>query len=61
MIVVDSVGFAASIFKRLSEPPGPKPYQSASDLTSTYKRYNVQRKLPMPLGRHGRTIAIDGD
>ncbi|KAK4701076.1 target of rapamycin complex 2 subunit MAPKAP1/AVO1, partial [Phenoliferia sp. Uapishka_3] len=50
----------ASIFKRLSEPPQPK-YQSATDITSTYQRYTVQRKLPMPLGRHPRTIAIDGD
>lgn len=50
----------ASIFKRLSEPPQPK-YQSASDVTSTYQRYTVQRKLPMPLARHPRTIAIDGN
>ncbi|GAA5958418.1 hypothetical protein JCM21900_002188 [Sporobolomyces salmonicolor] len=52
---------SASIFKRLSEPPQPK-YQSASQLTSTYQLYHVQRKLPMSLGgRHPRTIAIDGD
>ncbi|KAL8283256.1 hypothetical protein RQP46_006034 [Phenoliferia psychrophenolica] len=55
-----NVNPSASIFKRLSEPPQPK-YQSASDLTSAYVRYQVQRKLPMPLGRHPRTIAIDGD
>ncbi|KAI5478231.1 stress activated MAP kinase interacting protein Sin1 [Pseudohyphozyma bogoriensis] len=56
---------SASIFKRLSEPPQPK-YQSASELNSAvassqYQRWFVQRKLPMPMGRHPRTIAIDGD
>ncbi|KAM0756389.1 SIN1-domain-containing protein [Meredithblackwellia eburnea MCA 4105] len=57
---VTNVNPSASIFKRLSEPPQPK-YQSTLDLTSAYQRYTVQRKLPMPLGRHPRTIAIDGD
>lgn len=51
---------AASIFKRLSEPAQPR-YQSTANLTSNYQRWNVMRKLPVPLGRHPRTIAIDGD
>jgi hypothetical protein len=29
--------------------------------TITYRRYSVYRKLPMPLGRHARTIALDLD
>merc|ERR1711939_989513 len=41
----------ASIFKRLSEPPQPK-YVSAADLNTNYRSYTVQRKMPMPLGRH---------
>lgn len=56
---------SASIFKQL--PAGDRPgaqqpkYQSTMDLTTNYKKWNVQRKLPVPLGRHPRTIAIDGD
>ncbi|GAA5880007.1 hypothetical protein JCM16303_004434 [Sporobolomyces ruberrimus] len=52
---------AASIFEQVEEPSTPR-YQSASQLTSTYQLYRVQRKLPMSLGgRHPRSIAIDGD
>lgn len=32
-----------------------------NSLTAQYRRYSVFRKLPMPLGRHGRTIAVDVD
>ncbi|GAA94544.1 uncharacterized protein L969DRAFT_91500 [Mixia osmundae IAM 14324] len=51
---------SASIFKRLSESTQPR-YVSATELTSTYKRYVLQRKLPMPLGRNERILSIDGD
>ncbi|GAA5948212.1 hypothetical protein JCM3765_001316 [Sporobolomyces pararoseus] len=52
---------SASIFQQVEEPSTPR-YQSASQLTSTYQLYRVQRKLPMSLGgRHPRSIAIDGD
>ncbi|KAH8914911.1 SIN1-domain-containing protein [Atractiella rhizophila] len=57
---IQNVNPSASIFKRLSEPPQPK-YVSAADLTSTYKKYTVYRKMPMPLGRHERVLSIDGD
>ncbi|GAA5823333.1 hypothetical protein JCM5353_008237 [Sporobolomyces roseus] len=53
---------SASIFQQQAEEPTTPRYQSASQLTSTYQLYRVQRKLPMSLGgRHPRTIAIDGD
>ncbi|GAA5983638.1 hypothetical protein JCM5350_004895 [Sporobolomyces pararoseus] len=53
---------SASIFQQAVEEPSTPRYQSASQLTSTYQLYRVQRKLPMSLGgRHPRSIAIDGD
>lgn len=66
---VQNVDPSASIFKRLSSEEDGRStqqprYQSAMelmDLTTNYKKWNVQRKLPVPLGRHPRTIAIDGD
>ncbi|CAO1613477.1 unnamed protein product [Sympodiomycopsis kandeliae] len=50
----------ASIFKRLSEPAQPR-YNAAKDVTSTYKSWTVNRKMPMFVGRHERTLTIDGD
>jgi len=50
----------ASIFKRLSEPPQPK-YVSSADLNTNYRSYLVQRKMPMPLGRHERILSLDND
>ena len=47
----------ASIFKRRSEAPPPT--SPRADITSTYKKFIVQRK--MPIGRHERILAIDGD
>jgi hypothetical protein len=57
---LQNVNPSASIFKRLSEPPQPK-YVSTADLTTTYKKFTVHRKMPMPLGRHERVLSIDGD
>ncbi|KAG8884920.1 hypothetical protein FRB98_002081 [Tulasnella sp. 332] len=49
----------ASIFnKRLSEVPAGN---TALDFTAAYKRFTVYRKLPMMVGRHERSLAIDGD
>jgi len=42
----------------MSEPPGQR-LGGHLDFTSTYKKYLVQRK--MPIGRHERILAIDGD
>jgi hypothetical protein len=42
----------------MSEPPGQR-LGGQLDFTSTYKKYLVQRK--MPIGRHERILAIDGD
>lgn len=50
----------ASIFKRLSEPAQPR-YNVAKDVTATYKSWTVTRKMPMFVGRHERTLTIDGD
>lgn len=50
----------ASIFKRLSEPAQPR-YNAAKDITSSYKSWTVNRKMPMFVGRHERTLTIDGD
>lgn len=48
---------AASIFKRRSEQP--KGAAGQADFTSTYRKFLVQRK--MPIGKHERILAIDGD
>lgn len=50
----------ASIFKRLSEPPQPR-YVTSADLNTNYRSYVVQRKMPMPLGRHERVLSLDND
>ncbi|PWN44560.1 hypothetical protein IE81DRAFT_10667 [Ceraceosorus guamensis] len=50
----------ASIFKRLSEPVQPR-YNKAKDLAATYKTFTVNRKMPMFVGRHERTLTLDGD
>lgn len=50
----------ASIFKRVSEIPDSKG-SPLTDFTTAYKKYTVQRKLPMILKRHERVLAIDGD
>ncbi|EJD43392.1 hypothetical protein AURDEDRAFT_185578 [Auricularia subglabra TFB-10046 SS5] len=49
----------ASIFKRASEIPESKG-STLTDFTTAYKKYTVQRKLPI-LKRHERVLAIDGD
>ncbi|OCF45799.1 hypothetical protein I317_00287 [Kwoniella heveanensis CBS 569] len=51
---------SASIFKRQSEPaPMQRFGPGLADFTQTYKKYTVQRKIP--IGRHERVLAIDGD
>ena len=52
------LGFLASIFKRGSVQTKPR-YGSRMDFESTYRKYKVQRK--MPIGKHERILAIDGD
>lgn len=52
------VAVLASIFKRGSEQSKPR-YGSRMDFESTYRKYKVQRK--MPIGKHDRILAIDGD
>ncbi|ETW75996.1 hypothetical protein HETIRDRAFT_461100 [Heterobasidion irregulare TC 32-1] len=49
----------ASIFKSMSDVPEAQ-YSLAGDYTSAYKKYTVYRKMPMLVGRHERTLAIDG-
>lgn len=51
---------SASIFKRLSEPPQPK-YVTATDLTTTFKSYQVHTKRRGILGKQERMLSIDGD
>lgn len=51
---------SASIFKRFSEPAATSKFgPGLADLSQTYKKYTVMRK--MPIGRHERVLAIDGD
>ncbi|KAJ9103924.1 hypothetical protein QFC21_002387 [Naganishia friedmannii] len=49
---------STSIFKRGSEQNKPR-YGTNMDYESTYRKYKVQRK--MPIGKHERILAIDGD
>ncbi|KAH7105112.1 stress-activated map kinase interacting protein 1-domain-containing protein [Auriculariales sp. MPI-PUGE-AT-0066] len=52
----------ASIFKRASEVPEARSTSGAlTDVTTAYKKFTVQRKLPMILKRQERVLAIDGD
>ncbi|CAG8450719.1 1502_t:CDS:2, partial [Scutellospora calospora] len=46
--------------RTLNEPPQPQ-YVSSNEYMSVYKKYTVNRKLPMFVGRHERVLAIDGD
>ncbi|CAG8525138.1 10888_t:CDS:2, partial [Dentiscutata heterogama] len=46
--------------KTLNEPPQPL-YFSSNEFMSVYKKYTVNRKIPMFVGRHERVLAIDGD
>jgi hypothetical protein len=56
--LTDLTASLASIFKRGSESSKPR-YGSRMDFESTYRKYKVQRK--MPIGKHDRILAIDGD
>ncbi|KAH9958015.1 stress-activated map kinase interacting protein 1-domain-containing protein [Russula dissimulans] len=49
----------ASIFKRMSDVPD-LDYSTSQDFTAAYKKYTVYRKMPMIVGKHERTLAIDG-
>ncbi|KAH9991561.1 stress-activated map kinase interacting protein 1-domain-containing protein [Russula vinacea] len=49
----------ASIFKRMSDVPD-LDYNTSQDFTAAYKKYTVYRKMPMIVGKHERTLAIDG-
>ncbi|KAI9510177.1 stress-activated map kinase interacting protein 1-domain-containing protein [Russula earlei] len=49
----------ASIFKRVSDVPD-LDYDTSQDFTAAYKKYTVYRKMPMIVGKHERTLAIDG-
>ncbi|CAG8634092.1 13126_t:CDS:2, partial [Acaulospora morrowiae] len=51
-----------SIIRRrtLNDPPQPQ-YVSLNEYMSVYKKYIVNRKTPMFVGRHERVLAIDGD
>ncbi|KAF0552014.1 SIN1-domain-containing protein [Gigaspora margarita] len=46
--------------RTLNEPPQPL-YFSSNEFMSVYKKYTVNRKIPMFVGRHERVLAIDGD
>ncbi|PKC58378.1 SIN1-domain-containing protein, partial [Rhizophagus irregularis] len=46
--------------RTLNEPPQPQ-YVSSNEYMSVYKKYTVNRKIPMFVGRHERVLAIDGD
>ncbi|CAI2168221.1 6871_t:CDS:2 [Funneliformis geosporum] len=46
--------------RRITEPPQPQ-YVSSNEYMSVYKKYTVNRKIPMFVGRHERVLAIDGD
>ncbi|PWO00126.1 hypothetical protein FA09DRAFT_345243 [Tilletiopsis washingtonensis] len=59
-LTAQSTNPSASIFKRLSEPGQPR-YNKAKDVASTYKSYTLNRKMPMSVGRHERTLTLDGD
>ncbi|KAI0287104.1 stress-activated map kinase interacting protein 1-domain-containing protein [Russula brevipes] len=48
----------ASIFKRMSDVPD-LDYNTSQDFTAAYKKYTVYRKMPMIVGKHERTLAID--
>lgn len=50
----------ASIFKRISQPE-PRYQAAAKEIASVYKSYIVNRRMPTFLGRHERTLTIDGD
>ncbi|MCO5588205.1 hypothetical protein L7F22_042160 [Adiantum nelumboides] len=50
----------ASIFKRISQPE-PRYQAAAKEIASVYKSYTVNRRMPTFLGRHERTLTIDGD
>ncbi|KAK4057465.1 Component of a membrane-bound complex containing the Tor2p kinase [Microbotryomycetes sp. JL221] len=53
---------SASIFApRQDVAAGLPKYTTVADMTTSYQKWNVQRKLPVPLGRHPRCIVIDGD
>lgn len=55
-----SLLLAASIFKRMSEPPSVTPAVSGfADFAQSYKKFHVTRR--MAIGRHERVLAIDGD
>ncbi|KAK4052741.1 Component of a membrane-bound complex containing the Tor2p kinase [Microbotryomycetes sp. JL201] len=60
--VLQNTNPSASIFAPRHDA-GPPKYQTAADMASSasYQKWNVQRKLPVPLGRHPRCIVIDGD
>ncbi|KAI0264615.1 stress-activated map kinase interacting protein 1-domain-containing protein [Gloeopeniophorella convolvens] len=49
----------ASIFKRMSDAPD-LDFATSQDFTNAYKKYTVYRKMPMIVGKHERTLAIDG-
>ncbi|KAI0305259.1 stress-activated map kinase interacting protein 1-domain-containing protein [Multifurca ochricompacta] len=49
----------ASIFKRMSDAPD-LDFNASQDFTAAYKKYTVYRKMPMIVGKHERTLAIDG-
>ncbi|CAG8496978.1 1415_t:CDS:2, partial [Cetraspora pellucida] len=46
--------------RTLNDPPQPL-YFSSNEFMSVYKKYTVNRKIPMFVGRHERVLAIDGD
>lgn len=46
--------------KRRSEVAQPK-YVSSNDFISSYRKYTVNRKMPISVGKHERVLAIDGD
>ncbi|KAI0252926.1 stress-activated map kinase interacting protein 1-domain-containing protein [Lactifluus subvellereus] len=48
----------ASIFKRMSDAPD-LDFNTSQDFTAAYKKYTVYRKMPMIVGKHERTLAID--
>ncbi|KAM0786837.1 hypothetical protein ACM66B_002265 [Microbotryomycetes sp. NB124-2] len=60
--VLQNTNPSASIFGPRQDAIMPK-YQTAAEMasSSSYQKWNVQRKLPVPLGRHPRCIVIDGD
>ncbi|KAH7345130.1 stress-activated map kinase interacting protein 1-domain-containing protein [Rhizoctonia solani] len=51
----------ASIFDMLQDANPGRGFSSSADYREAYKKFTVHRKIPVLVGRHERTIAIDGD